>query len=732
MTIDKDESVLGFAFIILVFLTLELHGGRCAPPWGQSPRLPCGERKNLYVGAVFASDPRTRFRTLETSLHFQLDALASGTRARAATFRTLHNEVRTPLFMPVGTHATVKAQTPDFLHDSGSQILLANTYHLLLRPGAEVFRRVGGIHRFMSWERSVLTDSGGFQIFSLPHSRSMSEAGAVFQSYLDGRTIVLSPELSIETQKAIGSDIMMVLDQCVPSTVDEATARQAMELTHRWAARSLAARGDSRQAMFGIVQGALNQSLRQASAEALCAMPFEGFAIGGLAVGEGKSEREDTCEFTAALLTDDKPRYLMGVGTPLDILEAVHRGVDMFDCIIPTQVAQRGGAFTSRGFLQLRRGIYKTSNDPLDPDCGCPTCAKFSRAYLHHLTKCKETLGWQLIGQHNIFFYHQLMAEMRRTILEDRFLALYEEKRAILAEDDLDNPVTPMRRNPPRSITLGEYKIHTAIEGFSSILHVSSGEIMHSRTPPMDEARSLYIEQSHLASRLREETSEPLVIWDVGLGAAANAMAAIQCYEVLANKGPVRPLHIVSFENDLDSLRLALKNNDRFPYLRHAGPPAILKNANWVSKQHERLSWQLHEGDFLNLLVQAMPPDLVFYDMFSGKTCAPAWTEDAFRAMLAVYGSRDVELFTYTCSTASRVAMLGAGWGVARGRNAGDKEETTIAFTHLDKALERGRDVLAAEWLKKWNRSAAKFPPGIDLTGQGNFEARIRSLPQFA
>ena len=733
MTIESEVRLLFSVFAIIVFLfPPQPRGKGCRLPWGQSPRVPCGERKNLYVAVDFASDPRTRIWTLETSLHFQLDALASGSRARAATFRTLHNEVRTPLFMPVGTHATVKAQTPDFLHDSGSQILLANTYHLLLRPGAEVFRRVGGIHRFMSWERSVLTDSGGFQIFSLPHSRSMSEAGAVFQSYLDGRTIVLSPELSIETQKAIGSDIMMVLDQCVPSTVDEATARQAMELTHRWAARSLAARGDSRQALFGIVQGALNQSLRQASAEALCAMPFEGFAIGGLAVGEGKSEREDTCEFTAALLPDDKPRYLMGVGTPLDILEAVHRGVDMFDCIIPTQVAQRGGAFTSRGFLQLRRGIYKTSNDPLDPDCGCPTCAKFSRAYLHHLTKCKETLGWQLIGQHNIFFYHRLMAEMRQSILEDRFLPFYEEKRAILAEDDLDNPVTPMRRNPPRSITLGDYKIHTAIEGFSSILHVSSGEIMHSRTPPMDEARSLYIAQSRLASRLREDTNEPLVIWDVGLGAAANAMAAVECYEALALEGPVRPMHIVSFENDLDSLRLALKNNDRFPYLRHAGPPAILKNATWVSKQQELLSWQLHEGDFLDLLAQAVPPDLVFYDMFSGKTCAPAWTEDAFRAMLAICGSRDVELFTYTCSTASRVAMLGAGWGVARGRNAGDKEETTIAFTHLDKARERGRDILAAEWLKKWNRSAAKFPPGIDLANQEKFEARIRSRPQFA
>jgi len=691
-----------------------------------------GLRKNLSIAGDFASDPGTGFWTLQNSLHFQIDALGTHTRARAATFRTLHNEVRTPLFMPVGTHATVKAQTPDFLEASGSQILLANTYHLLLRPGADVFTRIGGIHKFMSWERSVLTDSGGFQIFSLPHSRSMSEAGAVFQSYLDGRTIVLSPELSIETQKAIGSDIMMVLDQCVPSTVDEATARQAMELTHRWAARSLAARGDSRQAMFGIVQGALNHNLRLESAEALCAMAFEGYAIGGLAVGEGKSEREDTCEFTAALLPEDKPRYLMGVGTPLDILEAVHRGVDMFDCIIPTQVAQRGGAFTSRGFLQLRRGIYKTSRETLDPDCACPTCAKFSRAYLHHLTKCKETLGWQLIGQHNIFFYHRLMAEIRQSILEGRFLPLYKEKRAILAVDDLDNPVTPMRRNPPRSITLGAYKIHTAIEGFSSILHVSSGEIMHSRTPPMDEARNLYIEQSHLVSRLREETAEPLVIWDVGLGAAANAMAGIECYEALAAKGSLRPMHIVSFENDLDSLRLALKNNDRFPYLRHAGPPTVLKEAAWRSKSYDGLSWELHEGDFLELLSSAAPPDLVFYDMFSGKTCAPAWTEDVFRAMLAVCASRDVELFTYTCSTASRVAMLGAGWGVARGRNAGDKEETTIAFTHLEKANARGRDVLAAEWLKKWNRSAAKFPPGLDEMERGKFEAMLRSSPQFA
>src|SRR3954463_10930457 len=245
-------------------------------------------------------------------LHFQLEAEAPGSRARAASFRTLHNEVTTPLFMPVGTKATVKAQLTRTLEESGSQILLANTYHLLLRPGPEVFRRVGGIHKFMSWDRAVLTDSGGYQIFSLPHSRALTEEGAVFQSYLDGRTILLSPEVSIETQKAIGSDIMMALDHCVASTADESTARAAIEITQRWAARSLATRGDSPQSMFAIVQGALFPELRRESVACLGEMEFDGYAIGGLAVGESKSEREEMCELTAELLPADKPRYLMG------------------------------------------------------------------------------------------------------------------------------------------------------------------------------------------------------------------------------------------------------------------------------------------------------------------------------------------------------------------------------------------------------------------------------------
>jgi queuine tRNA-ribosyltransferase len=477
----------------------------------------------------------------DSRLSFRLQKVATGSRARAATFQTLHNRVETPLFMPVGTQATVKAQLTHTLEEAGAQILLANTYHLLLRPGPEVFERVGGIHGLMRWNRSVLTDSGGFQIFSLPHSRSMTEEGAVFRSYIDGRNIVLSPEVSIATQRSIGSDIMMVLDQCIPSTADEATARAALGVTHRWAARSLAARGGSPASMFGIVQGALYKALRKESAAVLSEMPFDGLAIGGLAVGEAKSEREDICEFTAALMPHDKPRYLMGVGTPLDLLEAVHR-------IMPTQLAQRGGAFTSRGFLQMRRGVYKFSNDPLDPLCGCLTCQRYPRAYLHHLTKTGETLGWQLLGIHNLHFYHQLMREIRASILEDRFMALYHEKRSFLHADDIDHPVHQSKPKKRRPTTLGDYEVHIAEAGFASIRHSPSGEIMHSVTPPYEEAKALYVEQPGLVKRLTEptaSTAEPLVIWDLGLGAGANAMAAIHAYEEAAKgSGSVRPMHL--------------------------------------------------------------------------------------------------------------------------------------------------------------------------------------------
>lgn len=668
-------------------------------------------------------------------LNFHLDTLATDSRARAATFQTLHNEVRTPLFMPVGTQATVKAQLPQTLEDAGSQILLVNTYHLLLRPGPEVFRRTGGIHGFMSWKRSVLTDSGGFQIFSLPHSRSMSEEGAIFQSYLDGRTILLSPEVSVETQKAIGSDIMMALDHCIASTADEATAREAIEITHRWAARSLAARGDSPQSMFAIVQGALFPELRRESAAQLSEMAFDGFAIGGLAVGESKNEREEMCEFTAQLLPEDKPRYLMGVGTPLDILEAVHRGVDMFDCIMPTQLAQRGAVFTSRGFLQMRRGVYKYADEKLDPACDCPTCRRYSRAYLHHLTKTGETLGWQLLGKHNIHFYHQLMREIRESILAGRFLDLYREKRAFLHESDMDNPIREQKSKRPKSTKLGDYEVHKAWEGFASVRQISSGEIMHSRTAPMEEATRLYVEQSNLADRVSLSAGEdPLILWDVGLGAAANAMAAINCYEEQAALGLVRPLHIISFENDLDSLRLAFRHNRDFPYLRHSGPAAILTDGRWQSRQLPGLSWVLIPGNFLHTIAQAShPPDLIFYDMFSTKTSGDLWSFSAFHQVFEACAGRAAELFTYTCSTANRAALLAAGFFVARGRNAGEKLETTIALTPaaFHSPLAAPREMLSNDWLEKWNRSAAKFPAEIEALHHSHFEDLIRRHEQF-
>ena len=537
-------------------------------------------------------------------LQFQLEAQATSSKARAATFRTLHGEIQSPLFMPVGTQATVKAQTPESLHASGSQILLANTYHLLLRPGPEVFQKLGGIHRFMDWPGSVLTDSGGYQIFSLPHSRSMTEEGAVFQSYVDGQRILLSPELSIQTQRAIGSDIMMVLDQCIPSTADEKAARAALQVTQRWAVRSLAAREDSPQSMFGIVQGALYPHLRRESAEGLMQIDFDGFAIGGLAVGEEKNEREDVCELTAALLPEDRPRYLMGVGTPLDVLEAVHRGVDMFDCIIPTQVAKRGSCFTSRGIVELRRSVYKFSEERLDPACTCPVCAKYSRAYLHHLTKTQEPLGWQLMGQHNIHFYHQLMREIRQSILEDRFLPLYREKREILQVEDIDYPVKGPKTGTAKPLALGDYELQLD----PIAIHHRDGQIIPTQTD------SIWPEQLQLAQRLRlpagvaAEDAPPLIIWDLDLGAAAPALSLILAYEEEAQKGPVRPLHLVSFTVDLSPLRLALSHKRHFPYLRHGAADTLVLRDMWESRYCPGLKWTLIHGCSEEMRAQAPGP----------------------------------------------------------------------------------------------------------------------------
>jgi queuine tRNA-ribosyltransferase len=609
--------------------------------------------------------------------------------------------------------------------------LLANTYHLLLRPGPALFEKLGGIHAFMNWPRSVLTDSGGFQIFSLPESRNMHEDGAEFRSYVDNSTICLSPELSIATQKAIGSDIMMALDQCVPATVDHATARRAMELTHRWAKRSLDARGDSQQALFGIVQGACHSDLRVESARAITQMPFDGFAIGGLAVGESVAQREDCTAIVTDCLPADRPRYLMGVGTTRDLLEAVHRGVDMFDCILPTALATQGVAFTSVGRRDLRRAAYNGAEAALDPGCRCYTCTTHSIAYLRHLRATHDSQATQLVGLHNIHFYMQLMRTMRQHILAGTWLEFYAAQRDVLDARDSYGPRTRHGSNVARKLsklTRGRYEI-VVRDDIGRIRDTISGEVMHSVNDPEEEARSLYVEQSRLMQRLQAAFPEPLVIWDVGLGAATNAMATINLVESMPSRQQQRRLQLVSFENDLDSLHLALLHTQWFKHLRHAAPKGLLANNRWESASGN-IEWLLLPGDFMQRKHDAPAPDIVFFDPFSFKADTALWTLQAFCELAQVCQRKATEVFTYTYSTRVRAALLAAGFFVAKGRATGDKLETTIALSPMAAALPHGRELLGPEWLGKWLRSDAQVPMGAGADDE--WRKAISGHSQFA
>jgi queuine tRNA-ribosyltransferase len=360
------------------------------------------------------------------------------TGARAGVLHTRRGPVETPVFMPVATHAEIRGMDPGELWSTGARILLSNTYHLMLRPGPEVFRHLGGIHTMMQWEGLVLTDSGGFQIFSLPESREITEKGALFRSFHDNSRQMLSPESSIAMQQVIGSDIMMVLDVCIPSTTDEVGTHHAMDRTHRWALRSLTARDTlpTGQALFAIVQGGIFSGLRRESAAFLTEHAFDGFAIGGLAVGEGKDARDEMCGLVASLLPPEKPRYLMGVGTPTDLLEAVRRGVDMFDCILPTKMAQQGYAYTFKGLVRTTRAVFRLSNEPIDATCRCVVCRKFSRGYLHHLMTGQHALGARLLAVHNVTHYQTLMQRMREAILAGTFNALYDELKLAYASNE--------------------------------------------------------------------------------------------------------------------------------------------------------------------------------------------------------------------------------------------------------------------------------------------------------
>ena len=352
---------------------------------------------------------------------FQFTIHATDGKARTGTIAMKRGEIRTPAFMPVGTAATVKAMKPADVRATGADIILGNTYHLMLRPGAERVARLGGLHRFMRWDRPILTDSGGYQVMSLSALTKRSEEGVSFRSHLDGSAHMLSPERSIEIQRLLGSDIVMAFDELVPTTTTEQQQRAAMERSMRWAKRSHAAfdaggEHAERAAIFGIQQGALDEALRKASAEALLDIGFDGYAVGGLAVGEGQEAMFATLDFAPGQLDAEKPRYLMGVGKPDDIVGAVERGIDMFDCVLPTRSGRNGQAFTRAGPINLRNAKFGEDERPLDESCVCPVCAQFSRAYVHHLIRAGEILGAMFMTEHNLRFYQDLMADLRNAI----------------------------------------------------------------------------------------------------------------------------------------------------------------------------------------------------------------------------------------------------------------------------------------------------------------------------
>ncbi|MGC9954202.1 MAG: tRNA guanosine(34) transglycosylase Tgt [Rhizomicrobium sp.] len=362
---------------------------------------------------------------------FRFEPLASDGAARTGVIHTPRGEIRTPAFMPVGTAGSVKAMLPQSVRETGADIILGNTYHLMLRPGAERIARLGGLHKFMAWEGPILTDSGGFQVMSLSKLRKMTEDGVRFQSHVDGAEEFLTPERAMEIQRLLGSDIQMVLDECPAFGASEAEIEKSLALSMRWAKRSKAAFGEQRgRACFGIVQGGVFPRLRARSAAELHEIGFDGYAVGGLAVGEGQAAMFETLEFTAPRLPADRPRYLMGVGKPDDIVGAVARGIDMFDCVLPTRSGRNGQAFTWNGTHNLRNARHADDPEPLDPKCRCPACRQFSRAYLHHAVKTNEIIASMLLTWHNLTFYQDFMTDLRAAIAQGSLVAFADGFRA--------------------------------------------------------------------------------------------------------------------------------------------------------------------------------------------------------------------------------------------------------------------------------------------------------------
>lgn len=359
---------------------------------------------------------------MSNTFQYELEHVCARSGARAGTFHTPHGDIKTPVYMPVGTQATVKSLAPRDLKEVEAQIILSNTYHLYLRPGHELVREAGGLHTFMHWDRPILTDSGGFQVFSLGDLRKISERGVEFRSHLDGSKHWFTPESVMEIEEALGADIIMAFDECVSYPSDHSYTKESMEMTHCWAERCLRAHGRGDQALFGIVQGGMYADLRVESAKSIASMGFPGHGIGGLSVGEPKAMMYEMLDILMPFLPENKPRYLMGVGSPDCFFEGVQRGVDMFDCVLQTRIARNGQALTSQGPLTIRNATYERDFSPLDEECDCYTCQNFTRAYIRHLIKAKEILAAHLLSLHNLRFSIRLMQRMREAIFADAFL----------------------------------------------------------------------------------------------------------------------------------------------------------------------------------------------------------------------------------------------------------------------------------------------------------------------
>ena len=658
---------------------------------------------------------------------------ATDGKARAGCLTTAHGVVQTPAFMPVGTRAAVTGLTAHELREIGAEMILGNTYHLALRPGPEAMRQLGGLHRFMGWDRGILTDSGGFQIFSLAQDRVVTEDGARFRSYVDGREHLLTPESSIEVQEALGSDVMMVLDVCPPSSAPPAEVEAAMQRTHRWALRSLAARRSGAQALFAIVQGGLSLAWRAQSAEFLAQHAFDGFAIGGVAVGDTRSQRSEVIAAAAERLPPQRPRYLMGVGTPPEMLLAIAQGVDMFDCVLPTSLAFQGTAFTSTGRVRLPRMEHRLADVPLDANCSCATCRCHPRSYLHHLMKSRESLLPRLLAVHNLHHYLELMRRARAAIQAGNYAAFLRTTLAAIDRHEHDASArAPGRRAEPSARSEAppaspapRFEIVTTTSGAPAVLDREVGEVMHPGLGAAAEAEQLYVAQSRLAARLAEGGA-PLVLFDVGLGAAANALAAIRC----ARAAPAgsRRLRIRSFERDLGALALAASVDGaarlQWSAADRSAALALLEHGAYEEPQFH---WQLLAGDALGALARAREPaDVVFWDPWSPRSNGELWTARAF-ATLRERCAPGAVLFTYSRATAVRSALLLAGFHVGAGAVVGTKETTAAALAPAlpEQPLDR-------RWLVRLQRSSAALPSDVAAADVPAALQQIAAHAQFA